>query len=84
MQRSFEKEIYPGKWEVGAGGSALKGENKLQAVLRETEEETGINEGICEEIYSLVHERHHAIYYGYLFVTSFDKKRNPTSRGRNH
>ena len=74
MQRSFEKEIYPGKWEVGAGGSALKGENKLQAVLREIEEETGINEGICKEIYSLVHEDHHAIYYGYLFVTSFDKK----------
>jgi len=74
MQRSFEKEIYPGKWEVGAGGSALKGEDKLQAVLREIEEETGIKEGVCEEIYSLIHEGHRAIYYGYLFVTSCDKK----------
>ncbi len=53
----------------------MEGEDKLQAVLREIEEETGINEGICEEIYSLVHEGYHAIHYGYLFVTSFDKKR---------
>lgn len=74
MRRSFEKEIHPGKWEIGAGGSALKGENKLQAILREIEEETGIKEGNCEEIYSVVHSGHHAIYYGYLFVTSIDKR----------
>ena len=73
MQRSFEKEIHPGKWEIGAGGSALKGENELQAILREIKEETGINEGNCEEIYSLVHEGHHAIYYGFLLITSINK-----------
>ena len=42
MQRSFDKEIYPGMWEIGAGGSALKGENKIEAVLREIKEETSI------------------------------------------
>lgn len=26
MQRSFEKENFPAIWEIGAGGSALKGE----------------------------------------------------------
>ena len=30
MQRSFEKEIYPGKWEIGAGGSALKAKIKFK------------------------------------------------------
>ena len=50
MQRSFDKEIYPGKWEIGAGGSALKGENKLEAVLREIKEETGIDTGEIKEI----------------------------------
>lgn len=74
MQRSFKKETYPGKWEIGAGGSALKGEDRLQAVLREIEEETGIHEGACEEIYSLIHEGHQAIYCGFWFTTSFDKK----------
>ena len=42
MQRSYNKEIYPGKWEIGAGGSALKGESNREAVLREIKEETGV------------------------------------------
>jgi len=74
MQRSFEKEIYPGKWEIGAGGSALKGENKLEAVKREIREETGIDTGELKEIYSLVHEPHRSLYAGFLLITSFDKK----------
>ena len=73
MQRSFEKEIYPGKWEIGAGGSALKGEDKFQAVKREVREETGIDTGELEEIYGFVHEKHHAIYAGYLLTTPIDK-----------
>ncbi len=73
MQRSFEKKIYPGKWEIGAGGSALKGEDKLQGVKREVREETGIDIGELEEIYGLVHEKHHAIYAGYLLTTAIDK-----------
>lgn len=74
MQRSFEKEIYPGKWEIGAGGSALKGEDKIQAVKREIREETGIDTGEWKEIYSLVYEPHHSLYAGFLLITSFDKK----------
>ena len=73
MQRSFNKEIYPGKWEVGAGGSALKGENKLQAVLREIREETGIDDGVLTELYHLVHNKHQAIYFGYILTTSCSK-----------
>ena len=74
MQRSFEKEIYPGKWEIGAGGSALKGEDKFQAVKREVREETGIDTGKLEEIYGLVNEQRRSIYAGFLLTTSFDKK----------
>lgn len=73
MQRSFDKEIYPGKWEIGAGGSALKGENKLEAVLREIKEETGIDTGEIKEIYHLVHEKHQAIYYGFHIITAYKK-----------
>ncbi len=73
MQRSFEKEIYPGAWEIGAGGSALKGESRLEAVRREVREETGIDTGEMEEIYQLVHERQQAIYYGYLLKTDYPK-----------
>lgn len=73
MQRSFTKEIYPGAWEIGAGGSALKGESKLEAVLREVREETGIDTGKLEEIYQLIYERQQAIYYGYLLKTDYAK-----------
>lgn len=73
MQRSFEKEIYPGAWEIGAGGSALKGEDKLEAVFREVKEETGIDSGKFEEIYRLVHEKQQSIYYGYLLKTDYPK-----------
>lgn len=81
MQRSFEKEISPGMWEIGAGGSALKGENNLQAVQREIREETGIDEGVLKEIYQIVHEKHQAIYCGFLLVTSCDKSNITLQKG---
>lgn len=73
MQRSFTKEVYPGAWEIGAGGSALKGESRLEAVFREVREETGIDTGEFEEIYQLVQEKQQAIYYGYLLKTDYPK-----------
>ena len=73
MQRSLEKDIYPGAWEIGAGGSALKGENKLEAVLREVREETGIDTGEFKEIYRVIHEERQVIYYGYLLKTDYAK-----------
>lgn len=74
MQRSFEKDVYPGAWEIGAGGSALKGEDKLEGVFREVREETGIDTGELEEIYHLVQKSNQTIYYGYLLRTDYDKK----------
>ncbi len=73
MQRSFEKDIYPGAWEIGAGGSALKGEDKLTAMLREVREETGIDTGEAEELYRVVHEARQVIYNGYLLKTDYAK-----------
>ena len=73
MKRSYEKEFYPGKWEIGAGGSALKGEDKLSAIKREIYEETGILDGELKEIYNIVWDKHQSIYFGYLLITSCDK-----------
>jgi 8-oxo-dGTP pyrophosphatase MutT (NUDIX family) len=73
MQRSFTKEVYPGAWEIGAGGSALKDESKLETVLREVRQETGIDTGEFKEIYQLVQEKQQAIYYGYLLKTDCPK-----------
>ena len=40
-QRSADRSMYPLMWEC-VGGSALKGENSLDAALRETQEEIGV------------------------------------------
>ena len=42
MQRDLRKH-HGGEWEVTAGGSALQGENGLEAAIRELKEETGLN-----------------------------------------
>ena len=41
MQHDLRKH-HGGEWEVTAGGSALQGENGLEAAIRELKEETGI------------------------------------------
>lgn len=42
VRRALDKDVYPGFWETGAGGSVLSGETMTHAALRELEEETGI------------------------------------------
>ncbi len=42
MQRDPVKEHGGGMWEIGAGGSVLKGESAYDGALRELREETGI------------------------------------------
>ncbi len=75
MQRSWEKEVSPGNWEIGAGGSALKGEDALTGACRELREETGIEAaGELRELYRVVCREHHAIYQGYLLVTDWPKE----------
>ena len=41
-KRSDVKDVYPGYWEASAGGSALSGEEPLDAATRELYEETGL------------------------------------------
>ena len=73
LQRDFSKEAYPGFEEIGAGGSALKGETPLQGAVRELREESGIEAGELEELYRIVSDRSHAIHHGYLCVTDAPK-----------
>lgn len=50
MQRDFQKPNFGGYYEATAGGSALKGEDKITCAKRELLEETGIEAISLEEI----------------------------------
>ena len=73
MQRALDKEGWPGCWEVGAGGSALKGEAPPQCAKRELLEECGIEAGELKQIYHTHRPEGHAIHYGYLCITDCPK-----------
>lgn len=73
MQRSFEKDAYPGRYEASAGGSALKGESALEAARRELSEETGITAPLSMAQLSKT-TGNHTIYVQFLCVTDCDKQ----------
>ena len=71
MQRDPRKRAYGGYFEATAGGSALKGEDKLTCAKRELLEETGICTGVFTEIGQYISKD--TIYHNYLCVTDWDK-----------
>ena len=75
MQRDLKKAAYPGFYQVGAGGSVLKGESPLEGALRELAEESGII-AIAEDltqIHLYICDETQSIYYKYLCVTDCPK-----------
>ena len=72
-KRSDIKDVYPGYWEASAGGSALSGEEPLEAAHRELFEETGLVPDSLELVGILYKDSSHAMYYSYLAKVSCDK-----------
>lgn len=79
MQRDWDKPNYPGLYEAGAGGSALKGENSYEAALRELKEETGIEAKKLVPIYKSISKN--TIFQGYLCETQWDKESITLQKG---
>lgn len=73
MQRDWNKNPHPGKFETSAGGSALKGEDKYTCVKRELREETGIDESDFKELGRYVFDDRNCIFFTYLCITSCKK-----------
>ena len=73
MQRDFGKKMFGGCFEAGAGGAALKGEDKWACVKRELLEETGI---WCEEFMEVgvdVDDTYQTIFCEFICTVSCDK-----------
>ena len=74
-KRSMIKDVYPGYWEASAGGSAVSGEEPLEAALRELYEETGLKPVSMELVDTSFKDSSHALYYSYLARITGDKNR---------
>ena len=72
-KRSDEKDVNPGLWEASAGGSALSGEEPLEAAKRELFEETGIVADSLELVGVSFKDSSHGLYYSYLAKVSCEK-----------
>ena len=57
------KDVYPGYWEAGAGGSALQGENAEECARRELFEETGLTAENLELINVAFSDKSHSLVY---------------------
>lgn len=73
MRRDLSKPNYGGYYEATAGGSALKGEDKLTCIKRELFEETGIVSENFEELDHFILDDDKCIIYTFLCVTDCDK-----------
>lgn len=73
MRRDLSKPNYGGYYEATAGGSALKGEDKIACIKRELLEETGIISENFKEIGSFVYDDDKCIFYTFLCITDCDK-----------
>lgn len=73
MQRDWHKNTYPGRFEAGAGGAAIKGEDKLACVKRELREETGIACDKFVEIGVDINDKNQCIFHDFVCVTDCDK-----------
>ena len=74
MQRDSSKPEYGGRYEATAGGSALKGEDKVSCIKRELLEETGISADQFEELGLFIFDDDQCIFHTFLCVTDCVKK----------
>lgn len=80
-QRAYTKSQHPGEWEIGSGGSVLKGENAEEGIMREIKEETGINEGKLTHIHHIIHKESHSLHETFLLETNYNKNAIKLQKG---
>ena len=72
-KRDMSKDVYPGYWEASGGGSAVTGEEPLEAAERELFEETGLTPIHMELVSHTFSDRSHSMFYSYLAIVDADK-----------
>jgi 8-oxo-dGTP pyrophosphatase MutT (NUDIX family)/predicted alpha/beta hydrolase family esterase len=72
QKRSIIKDVYPGHWDVAAGGVVLAGESYEQAAGRELLEELGIQDVPLTFLFDNYYEDEHNRVWGRIFTCFHD------------
>jgi len=72
QKRTMTKDIYPGYYDIAAGGVVLAGESYDQSAVRELAEELGINDIPLNSHFTFHHEDGSNLVWGRVYSCVFD------------
>ena len=68
QKRTMTKDVYPGYWDVAAGGVVLAGESYEAAAARELAEELGVRDARLRHLFDHYHEDRDNRVWGRVFT----------------
>ena len=74
QKRTMTKDIYPGYYDIAAGGVVLAGESYSQSATRELTEELGINDIPLSSHFTFHHEDGSNLVWGRVYSCIYDGK----------
>jgi isopentenyldiphosphate isomerase len=72
QKRTLNKDVYPGYYDVAAGGVVLAGETYEEGARRELAEELGISGTPLKALFNFYHEDEHIRLWGEAFSCVYD------------
>ena len=72
QKRTRSKDIYPGYFDIAAGGVVLAGESYDESASRELEEELGIKDAVLRSHFTFCHEDVFNLVWGRVYSCIYD------------
>lgn len=72
QKRTHTKDVFPGYYDVAAGGVVLAGENYEEGAIRELDEELGIHGVTLTRLFDFYYEDEHIRVWGEAFFCLYD------------
>jgi 8-oxo-dGTP pyrophosphatase MutT (NUDIX family) len=72
QKRTLTKDVFPGYYDVAAGGVVLAGETYEQGAARELEEEMGIRDVLLRRLFDFYFEDEHTRLWGCAFSCAYN------------
>jgi len=72
QKRTQTKDVFPGYYDIAAGGVVLAGESYEEGAVRELEEELGIRETPLTSLFDFYYEDEHIRLWGRAFSCEYD------------